>query len=241
MAPRLSALVKLALCGLALAGSVARDARASGVSELLGARSATKDSRIAKGLKEALKVGSANAVGRTGRADGYFRNEAIKILLPEKLKPVEKALRAVGLSSKVDELVLGMNRAAERAAPAAKDIFLVAIRKMTFDDARTIYSGGDTAATEYFRAKTTAPLTTAFAPAVKQAMGEVGVSRQYDEVASRYDRLPLAHRETFDLDEYVVSKALAGLFLVLGEEEKKIRTDPAARVTSLLREVFGHP
>ncbi|MBI3450741.1 MAG: DUF4197 domain-containing protein [Acidobacteria bacterium] len=141
----------------------------------------------------------------------------------------------------MDELVLGMNRAAERAAPAAKNIFLGAIRKITFEDVRRIYSGGDTAATEYFRAKTTAPLTAAFAPAVKQAMEEVGVSRQYDEIASRYDRLPLVHREAFDLDEYVVSKALAGIFLVLGEEERKIRTDPAARVTSLLRDVFGHP
>jgi uncharacterized protein DUF4197 len=200
---------------------------------------AAGDAKIAKGLKEALKVSTGNAVTVTGKVDGYFRNEAIRILMPEKLHPLEKGLRTVGLGSKVDEFVLSMNRAAEKAAPLARDIFIGAIKEITFDDVRAILHGGDTAATDYFRSKTTAKLTIAFEPAVKQAMGETGVTRQYEDLAGRYERLPLVHHEAFDLDAYVVSKALDGLFLVVGQEERKIRLDPAAQVTSLLRDVFG--
>jgi hypothetical protein len=214
-------------------------APAGGLSTWLSSRDGPDDATIARGLKQALRVGAGNAVGLTGKIDGYFRNEAIKILMPEKLRPVEKGLRAVGLSSKVDEFVLSMNRAAERAAPQAKEIFVGAIKEMTFDDARRIFTGGDTAATDYFRSKTTARLTAAFAPAVKEAMGEVGVTRQFEDLSRRWESLPFGRREAFDLDAYVVTKALDGLFLVLGQEERKIRTDPAARVTSLLREVFG--
>lgn len=204
-----------------------------------GSKDPPSDARVAKGLKEALRVGAGNAVGLTGRVDGYFKNEAIKILMPEKLRPLEKGLRRVGLGSKVDELVLGMNRAAERSAPFAKEIFFGAIRRMSFEDARKILSGGDTAATDYFKSKTTGELTAAFQPTVKQSMGEVGATRQYEELAGRYESLPFARGELVDLDAYVVSKALGGLFLVLGDEERKIRKDPAARVTNLLKEVFG--
>jgi hypothetical protein len=159
--------------------------------------------------------------------------------MPEKLRNLEKGLRAVGYGPQVDDFVLSMNRAAERAAPFAKEIFWNAIGEMTFDDARKILSGHETAATDYFKTKTTGKLTTAFKPVVDKAMNEVGVTRQYKELVGRFQAIPFVKTESFDIDHYVVTKALDGLFYVLGEEEKKIRTNPAARVTHLLKEVFG--
>jgi hypothetical protein len=197
------------------------------------------DATIASGLKEALQVGTQNAVSLTGRPDGYFRNEAIKILMPSQLQPIEKGLRAVGYGPQLDELVLSMNRAAERAAPAAKPIFLEAITAMSFDDARKIVTGSPTAATEYFKGKTSAQLTAAFQPVVAQTMREVGVTRQYQELMGRAQAIPFLKSAPFDLDGYVVGKSLDGLFYVLGQEEQKIRTNPAARATDLLKQVFG--
>jgi len=196
------------------------------------------DVKIGAGLKEALQVATEKAVSLTGKTDGYFSNQAIKILMPEKLRSFESGLRAVGYGGQVDELVLGMNRAAERAAPQAKQIFFDAIGEMTFDDSRKILNGGDTAATEYFKAKTTPRLTTAFRPVVEQSMSQVGVSRQYKELVGRFDSIPFAKSQAFDLDGYVVDKGLGGLFVVLGEQEKQIRTNPTARATELLKEVF---
>lgn len=204
----------------------------------VGQQSELTDAKIGSGLKEALKIGTGNAVNLTGRIDGYFMNEAIKILMPEKLRTMEKGLRAVGYGPQVDEFTLSMNRAAERAAPGAKQIFWDAIGEMTFDDARKILAGSNTAATEYFKAKTTDKLTVAFKPVVDQAMNEVGVTRQYKELVGRFQAIPFMKSESLDIDHYVVAKALDGLFYVVGEEEKKIRTNPAARVTDLLKEVF---
>jgi hypothetical protein len=197
------------------------------------------DATIASGLKEALQVGTQNAISLTGRPDGYFQNAAIKILMPSPLQPIEKGLRAVGYGPQVDELVLSMNRAAERAAPAAKPIFLEAITAMSFDDARKIVTGSPTAATEYFKGKTSEKLTAAFQPVVAQTMREVGVTRQYQELMGRAQAIPFLKSQTFDLDHYVVAKSLDGLFFVLGQEEQKIRTNPAARATDLLKQVFG--
>lgn len=197
---------------------------------------AVPDSRVALGLREALKVSAANAVTRTGRIDGFFKNEAIKILMPERLRSVERGLRAIGYGNKVDEFILAMNRAAERAAASAKPIFVDAVQKMTIDDARGILTGGDTAATEYFRAHTEEGLGMAFLPIVQQATGEFGVTRQYKDLVQG---LPFGNAQAPDIDEYIVGKTLDGLFTVLGDEEKKIRKDPAARVTAILREVFG--
>ena len=205
----------------------------------LGGQKGLSDAKIGEGLKEALKVGTENTVNLTGKTDGFFLNQAIKILMPEKLRTLEKGLRAVGYGPQVDEFVLSMNRAAERAAPFAKQIFWDAIGEMTFEDVRKIYSGNETAATEYFKGKTSDKLTVIFKPIVDRAMNEVGVTRQYKELVGRYESIPFVKKETFDLDQYVVSKALDGLFHVLGEEEKKIRTNPAARTTDLLKEVFG--
>ena len=197
------------------------------------------DVKIGRALKEALQVGTENAVKLTGKTDGYFGNQAIKILLPERLKSLESGLRLVGYGSQVDELVLGMNRAAEHAAPAAKQIFFDAIGEMTIDDARKILDGPHTAATDYFKGKTTGSLTTAFTPIVQKSMSQVGVTQKYEELLDRAKSIPFFNAEQYDLNHYVVGKALDGLFHVVGEEEAKIRTNPTARVTDLLREVFG--
>jgi hypothetical protein len=200
---------------------------------------ALSDGKIADGLKQALQVGTGNAVSLTGRVDGYLANEAIKILLPDNLRTLERGLRLVGQGALVDEFVVSMNRAAERAAPAARAIFVDAITAMSFDDARRILQGGDTAATDYFKQKTTPQLTSAFMPPVQQAMDEVGATRRYRELTTSLRSLPLGGAESFDLDRYVVGKSLDGLFTVVADEERKIRTNPSARVTDLLKDVFG--
>jgi hypothetical protein len=205
----------------------------------IGQPSGLSEAKVGSGLREALKVGTENTVKLTGRVDGYFMNQAIKILMPEKIQTLEKGLRLVGYGPQVDEFVLSMNRAAERSAPFAQQIFWDAISEMSFEDARGILHGGETAATEYFRAKTTDRLAAAFRPVVDRAMSEVGVTRQYKELVARSQAIPFLKSEALDIDRYVVTKALDGLFLVLGEEERKIRTNPAARVTDLLQEVFA--
>jgi len=197
------------------------------------------DDKITAGLKEALTVSTGNAVSLTGRPDGFLKNEAIKILLPDKLRTVGKALRMAGMGSQVDALEVGMNRAAEQAAPKARDIFVHAVTRMTFSDARQILSGGNTAATEYFKKQSSQELTVAFAPIVHQAMENVGVVRQYDQLMKNSMAASLAGNKNFNLDDYVVGKTMDGLFYMLGEEEKKIRTNPAAQTTALLKQVFG--
>ena len=171
---------------LLLIAASAASAQSLDVSKLFQSSKADKLSNgdIVAGLKEALQVGTVNTVDLTGKVDGYFGNAAIKILMPEQVRSVETGLRALGQGERVDEFVLAMNRAAEQAAPAAKDIFWGAIKQMSFDDARRILSGGDTAATEYFRAKTTDTLTTAFRPVVHDTMEKVGVVQQYNQLQS---------------------------------------------------------
>lgn len=205
----------------------------------LGNRGGPSESKSASGLKEALQIGTDHAVDLTGTTDGFFRNEAIKILLPDKLRSAEKGLRMVGMGAKIDEFELSMNRAAEKAAPAARNIFKDALLQMTFADARKIVTGGNTSATEYFKTKTSERLAASFKPTVESAMEETGVVKQYKQIAGGLQSLPFGRSQSFDITDYVVGKALDGLFYVLGQEEKKIRTDPAARITPLLKEVFG--
>lgn len=205
----------------------------------IGQQSGLSEGKVSAGLKEALQVAAEKSVSLTGRSNGYFSNAAIKILMPAKLRSVEQGLRAIGYGPQVDEFVLSMNRAAEQAAPAAKQIFVDAITSMTFDDAKKILSGGDTSATEFFKAKTTDNLTAAFRPVVDKTMGEVGVIRQYQALMGRFEAVPFAKPQTFDIDGYVTTKALDGLFHVVGEQERLIRTNPAARTTTLLQEVFA--
>jgi Protein of unknown function (DUF4197) len=205
----------------------------------LGITSGLSESKVASGLKQALQVGATNAVTITGQPNGYFGNEAIKILMPNDLRPLERGLRAVGFGPKIDEFILSMNRSAEAAAPAAKKIFVDAILAISFDDARKILSGNDTAATDYFKERTTGQLTEAFEPVVKKVMAQNGTARQYNALAEQYKSIPFAKSQNLDIDHYVVTKALDGLFYELAEQEKQIRKNPAARTTALLKQVFG--
>jgi len=195
---------------------------------------------VASGLKEALSVGTKNAVGLLSGKDGYFANEAVKILLPENVRRLGDALRMAGYQKEVDAFVLSMNRAAEKAAPRAADIFAGAIREMSITDAQKILGGGNTAATEYFKSKTSTQLFDAFKPDISKSMSEVGVTRAYKAMTDRYTSMvPFAKVESLDLDRYVTNKSLDGLFYMVGQEETKIRTNPAARTTELLRKVFA--
>jgi RecA/RadA recombinase len=198
------------------------------------------ESKIASGLKQALQVGSENAVKIVGKPNGYFGNPVIKIEMPKDLHLLESGMRELGFGPKIDEFILSMNRSAETAAPAARKIFIDAIFAMTFEDAKRILSGDNTAATQYFKEKTTGRLTDAFTPVVKRTMSENGVVKQYDSLTEQYKNIPFAKSQSLDIDHYVVSKALDGLFYELGEQEKQIRTNPAARTTDLLKDVFSH-
>jgi len=203
------------------------------------------EGQAAAGLKQALTTGTVNAVNLIGKPNGYLQNAAIKILLPQKLRPLETGLRAVGYGPQIDQFVVSMNRAAEAAAPKAEPIFEKAITGMTFSDAQRIVSGRGHPATDYFKNKTSSALTVAFTPIVKKTMAQYAVTKQYDDLVGKYQSGPLmggmlgSVTKGFDLDSYVVQKSLDGLFYVVGQEEQKIRTNPAAQVTPLLRQVFG--
>ena len=198
------------------------------------------DATVVSGLKEALAVSTGNAVVSVSKTDGYLANQAIKILLPDKLQTAANLLGKLGYQKQVDDFVLTMNRAAEKAAPQAKNIFVDAIKQMTFDDAKKILNGGNTSATDYFKSKTSPKVFKAFKPIVSSSMNEAGVTRSYNEMIGKYTAaIPFAKSESLDLDSYVTNKAMDGLFYMVGEEEKRIRTDPAARVTDLLKNVFS--
>lgn len=241
-------MVRTLLTGLlvsVVAGTACSQGSRPGVQDVLGAVGAGRGgggldaSTIVAGLKEALEVGTQNAVRITSQPDGFLGNPRIRIPTPPRLQTMTGALRKVGLGNKVDEFEVSMNRAAERAAGEATQVFLDAIRQMTIADAKRILDGNDTAATEYFQRTTSGPLGARFTPIVNAKMQEVGLNRIYGDLKTRYNALPLVQPLTFDLTTYVVDESLDGLFLMLGEEEKRIRRDPAARVTELLRKVFG--
>ena len=204
-----------------------------------GQKSGLTSDQASGGLKEALSRGVSTAVASTGRPGGYFENEAIKILMPPKLQPVEKGLRAIGMGPKVDEFVKSMNSAAEEAAPEAKAILLNALKSMTISDAKGIVMGDKTAGTEYFKRTTTPEIQAAFRPIVEKAMAKTGVNEQFQGLMSKAPAMPFVKTPTVDINQYVLDKATDGLFVVMGQEEVKIRTDPAAQVTPLLKTVFG--
>lgn len=209
------------------------------VKKSLGAGGKLSDEKIVKGLKEALEIGTENTVNLLSKADGYYGNPKIRIPLPNPVKKVEKILRSVGLGSKVDSFELSMNRAAEKAAPGAKSLFWETIKGMSFTDAKQILNGRDNEATLYFKDKCLDRLVEVFKPVVRSSMSEVGVTRYLQDFNSKLGSIPFADQLVFDIDQYVTEHALGGLFLVLADEERKIRQDPAARVTDLLKEVFG--
>lgn len=190
-------------------------------------------------LKSALDRGSRAAVEQLGRENGFFGDTRVRIPLPESLRRVEKSMRRFGMGKYADELVLTMNRAAEAAVPEAKQLFVDSVKKMTVQDAKGILTGGDTAGTAYFRRSTLDQLRARFLPIVQQATARVGLAQKYNAYAGQGVRLGLVKAQDANLDDYVTQKALDGLYLMVAEEEKKIRKDPVGTASSLLKKVFG--
>ena len=199
------------------------------------------DTEISGGLKEALSKGVKFAVDSLGKEDGFFNNVRVKIPLPKNLQKVEKALRLAGQGKSVDEFVLAMNRAAEKAVPVAFDVFVDAIKQMSFDDARKIlFSDQDDSATQFFKRTSEETLREKFRPIVEKFTQETGVTNKYKTMIGKYGfAAQLLGKDATDLDGYVTQKALDGLFLLVADEEKKIRKNPVGRTTDLLKKVFG--
>jgi Protein of unknown function (DUF4197) len=191
------------------------------------------------GLKDALTQGSSAAVSKLGVENGFLQNPKVKIPLPENLQKVEKMMRTFGMGKQADELVVTMNRAAEAAVPQAKPLLIDAVKKMSVQDAKQILTGGDNAATQYFRKSTEAPLTDKFLPVVKQATDKVGLAQQYNEFAATGAKFGLVKDEQAKIENYVTKRALDGLYLIIGEEEKALRANPVQATTSLAKKIFG--
>ena len=194
---------------------------------------------IAGGLKEALNKGVESGTALLSAKDGFFKNAAVKVLMPPEAKKAEKALRSAGLGSEVDKAILTMNRAAEDASKSAAPIFLDAIKNMTITDAVTILRGNDSSATTYLKASTTSALTAAFRPIVDSSLAKVDATRYWSLVTTNYNKIPLVQKVETDLTAYVTGKALDGLFHQIALQEKDIRKNPAARTTDLLKKVFA--
>ena len=201
---------------------------------------ALSESDIAAGLKEALSVGAKNATGKLSVVNGFFGNALVKVLMPPEAKKVENTLRQLGLGSQVDEAILSMNRAAEDASAKALDIFINAVKNMSIQDGMAILKGGNNAATNYLKNKTTAALTAAFRPVIQNSLDKVNATKYWNIVFTTYNELPTTFKKINpDLPAYVTERALAGVFLYIADEEAKIRQNPAARVSDLLKKVFG--
>lgn len=203
-----------------------------------GANGQLTTSEIASGLKQALEVGAQNSSNKLSALDGFFKNAAIKILLPPEAQKVEKTLRDLGMSSLVDKAILSVNRAAEDAAKSAAPIFIDAIKSMTIQDALGILKGGDFAATNFLKAKTTTALTAAFKPVIENSLSKVGATKYWGDVFNTYNKFT-TNKINPDLSGFVTEKAIGGIFYQVSLEEQKIRKDPVARVTDLLKKVFG--
>jgi hypothetical protein len=197
------------------------------------------DRDVVTGLKDALNQGTANAVLRLGKENGFFSYDKVKIPLPPTLKKAEKLMRTLGMKKQADELVLGMNRAAEKAVPEAKALFVDAIKQMSFDDARKILTGGDDAATQYFRKVTQQPLTEKFLPIVTEVTSKIGLADQYNQFAGTASKLGIVKDKDAKIQDYVTRKALDGLYLVMAEEEKAVRANPVKAGTDLLKKILG--
>jgi uncharacterized protein DUF4197 len=191
------------------------------------------------GLKDALAQGSAAAVGKLGVENGFLNNDKVKIPLPDALKRVESGLRLMGMQRQADELVVAMNHAAEQAVPEAKPLLIAAIKNMSWQDAKGILTGGDTAATDYFRRTTSDQLTAKFLPIVTKATSNVGLAEKYNNIAGQGARLGLVDAKQAKIENYVTQKTLDGLFIMIAEQEKAIRKDPLGTATGMARTVFG--
>jgi hypothetical protein len=240
-------LVLTALCVSALAlpanASGLLDSITGAVGGALGGSSQSgslSNETIADGLLEALRVGTERVVSQVGAVDGFNADPDIHIPLPENLRSVQKALRTVGMGQMADDVELKLNRAAEAAAPEAKEVFWTTIRDMSFEDARAIYEGPDDSATRYFEQKMTPELTTRMTPIVEDSLAEVGAVRAYDAMMGRYADIPFVPDVKADLTAHAVREAINGIFHYVAVEEAAIRNDPAARTTDLLKTVFGN-
>lgn len=193
----------------------------------------------ASGLKETLTRGAEIAVDQLGKPNGFLGDKRVRIPLPDSIRSAEKMMRTLGAGKYADELVETMNHAAELAVVEAKPILVNAVKNMSFDDARAILSGGDDAATQYFRRTTSTDLTTKFLPIVKQATAKVQLADKYNQYAGKAAKMGLLDKKDADLDQYVTQKALDGLFLMVAEQEKAIRKDPVSTGSALLKKLFG--
>ncbi|MCJ0764591.1 DUF4197 domain-containing protein [Variovorax terrae] len=197
------------------------------------------NAEASQGLKAALEKGAQTAVSLLGRPDGFLGNAKVRIPLPGFLDDAAKLLKTLGQGKRVDELVTAMNRAAEQAVPMAKDLLVGAVKSMNVDDAKKILTGGDNSVTHFFAEKTRAPLGVKFLPVVTQATEKVGLADKYNQVAGKAAGLGLMKKEDANIQQYVTGKSLDGLYLVIGDEEKKIRQDPVGSGSAILQKVFG--
>lgn len=197
------------------------------------------NAEASQGLKAALEKSAVAAVGLLGKPDGFLGNDKVRIPLPGFLEDAAKLLRTFGQGARVDELVTAMNRAAEAAVPMAKDLLVSSVKSMNVTDAKKILTGGDTAVTQFFVEKTRDPLAIKFLPVVTQATTRVGLAEKYNQVAGKAADFGLVKKEDANIQQYVTNKALDGLFLMIAEEEKKIRQDPVGTGSALLKKVFG--
>ena len=191
------------------------------------------------GLKEALSKGAEAAVAKLGKEDGFFGDPRIRIPLPRSMERAEAVMHSIGMGKQADDLVLRMNRAAEAAVPQAKSMLVDAAKKMTFQDAKGLLSGGDDSATQYFKRTTSEPLAKRFKPIVKKAMAKVKLAEQYNAVAASGAKFGLVKEEDANLEDYVTRKALDGLFVSIADEERKIRQNPLESASAIISKVFG--
>ena len=191
------------------------------------------------GVKTALEKGALAAVAILGKTDGFFGNEKVRIGLPGGLQDVAKLMKNLGQGKRIDELMLSINRAAEAAVPMGKDLLVGAVRAMTVADAKNILTGGDTSVTKFFAEKTRAPLGVKFLPVVTKATEKVGLANKYNDFAGKAAGFGLVKKEDANIQQYVTGKTLDGLYLIIGEEEKKIRQDPVGTGSAILKKVFG--
>lgn len=202
-------------------------------------KNALTNDEIVSGLKEALNVGTKNSTTKLSQVDGFYKNPKIKVPFPPEIKEVETTLREYGMGKQVDQFIMTLNRAAEQASKDAAPIFVNAIKGMTITDGLDILTGPDNAATSYLKAKTEKDLKAKFTPVVKNAINKAQVTKYWKPLATKYNKIPFVKKVNPNLEQYVTDKALNGLFLMIAEEEKKIRKDPVAQVTDLLKKVFG--
>ncbi|RYJ38577.1 putative lipoprotein [Flavobacterium anhuiense] len=194
---------------------------------------------IASGLKEALNKGITQQVSKLTAVDGFYKNEAVKILMPEELQKVDATLRKVGLSSLADEGIKMLNRAAEDAVKEATPIFVTAVKNMSFTDAKNILLGSDNAATNYLQNSTTTSLYAKFNPVIKSSFEKVGADAVWTKIITKYNTIPLVKKVNPDLTDYTTNQALSGVFKMIAVEEKDIRNNISARTTPLLQKVFA--